>query len=494
MENLDLMNQKKAEIMNRINQAIKDNNEEAFSASFDEFTNLIQEAVMEEAQGLRAAADSNILRGRGVRQLTSEEHNYYQEVMQAMRSSNPKQALTDLDAVMPKTVIDTVFEDLKEEHELLELINFQNTSGLVEFLVNKNPNQMAKWGILTGKIEEELTSGFKKIIVNLNKLSAFLPISKSMLDLGPEWLDRYVRAILSEALANGLEEGMVGGTGKDMPIGMNRQVGDDVTVVGGVYPLKELVPLTSLSPEAYGDMVARLAITPNGHTRKVLEVILIVNPVDYLKKIMPATTVRGANGTYVNNVFPFPTKPIQSTHVEVGKAILGLPSRYFMGVGTEKSGKIEMSDEYKFLDDERVYLVKLYGHGEPMDNNAFIYLDISDLKPANHQVVVVDESGDPMPVYYPVFDARLSALTIGSLDLDPVFNKSVFNYSVTTTNATNTINATALADEGLVEITVNDVEVENGASATWTTGDNDVVINVTSGTETETYRVTVTKQ
>ena len=33
-----------------------------------------------------------------------------------------------------------------------------------------------------------------------------------MLDLGPEWLDRYVRTILAEALANGLE-GIISGRG-----------------------------------------------------------------------------------------------------------------------------------------------------------------------------------------------------------------------------------------------------------------------------------------
>ena len=53
-----------------------------------------------------------------------------------------------------------------------------------------------------------------------------------------------------------------------------------------------------------------------------------------------------------------------------------------MGIGTAKSGKIEYSDEYHFLEDERIYLTKLYGHGEPMDNNAFQVLDISGLKPA----------------------------------------------------------------------------------------------------------------
>lgn len=388
MKSLDLLKQKKVEIMNKLNQAMKDGNEEDFAQAFSEFTENIQEAVLEEAKGLVQAADASVLVGRGVRQLTSDENKYFQKVIEAMKTSNPRQALTELDVVMPKTVIDAVFEDLIETHLLLDAINFQNTSGLIEFLVNTNGHQLATWGTLTSAIVTELTSGFKKINMALTKLSAFLPVAKSMLDLGPTWLDRYVRAILGEAISNGLEEAIINGTGKDMPIGMNRQVGEGVTVTDGVYPLKATVAVTSFDPVTYGTLISGMAVGPNGKSRVVSEVLMIVNPVDYLQKIMPATTVRGADGRYVNNVFPFPTKPMQSVQVPVGKAIIGLGSRYFMGIGTAKSGKIEYSDEYKFLEDERVYLVKLYGHGEPLDNTAFVYADISGLKAATQTVTV----------------------------------------------------------------------------------------------------------
>ena len=65
-----------------------------------------------------------------------------------------------------------------------------------------------------------------------------MPVCKAMLELGPEWLDSFVRQVLYEAYANGLEAGFVSGDGNGKPIGMNRQVGDNVTVTGGVYPEK----------------------------------------------------------------------------------------------------------------------------------------------------------------------------------------------------------------------------------------------------------------
>lgn len=83
----------------------------------------------------------------------------------------------------------------------------------------------------------------------------------------------------------------------------------------------------------------------------------------------------------------------------------------------------------------------------------------------------------------------LTGLTIGALTLVPEFDTETTEYTATTTNATNTITATVSAG-GTATITVNDVEIENGGSATWEEGENTVKV-VVGGT---TYTVTVTKE
>lgn len=400
--NPDLIKMKKDEILQKMNKVLAEGNEEEFAQVFSEFADNLQQTVIEEAkaqakieaEGVTQSVDTNVLVGRGVRQLTTKENKFYQKTIEAMQSTDPKQALTNLDVVMPETIIDAVFDDLKEEHELLSVIDFQNTSGIVKMLLNTHGNQLATWDALCTEIVKELTSGFKLVDMSLNKLSAFIPICKDMLDLGPVWLDRYVRIILGEAIAFGLEEAIINGTGKNMPIGMNREVGEDVVVTGGVYPLKDTVAITDLSPAAYGTLLANMAKVPKGDgeeiSRIVSSVIMIVNPTDYLTKIMPATTIRGTDGLYRSDVLPFPTKIVQSIQMPEGKAIVGLSKKYFMGIGTAKSGKIDYSDDYRFLADERVYLTKLYGHGQALDDNAFVYADISGLKPANVKVEVTN--------------------------------------------------------------------------------------------------------
>jgi HK97 family phage major capsid protein len=388
MKNKDVLMQEKTKILQQMNDAITNNDPDAFAEAFEKLSMNIQENILSEVEAQQQAADAVVLAGRGVHQLTSEETKYYQSVIQAMKSSNPQQALTDLEVVMPKTVIDRVFEDLTQQHPLLEAIDFQNTSGLIEMYLNTDEVELATWGKLTDTITKELTSGFKQVNMGLKKLSAFLPVCKAMLDLGPAWLDRYVRDILTEAIYNGLEEGIIAGTGKDQPIGMMKKVGDDVEVSGGTYPDKDALAVTSLDPVSYGSLLAKLAVTPKGKSRIVQNVIMVVNPSDYFTKVMPGTTIMSPAGIYVNNVLPYPTAVIQSVRVPAGKAILGLGKKYFMGIGTAKSGKIEYSDQCRFLEDERVYLTKLYGHGEPVDNNAFLVLDISKLKPAILKVEV----------------------------------------------------------------------------------------------------------
>ena len=395
MRNLDLVQEERNEILQRMNTAISENDTEAYQEAFADLANSIQQVVLSEYKQAVQSNDSAVLAMRGCRQLTSEENKYYNALIDAMKQKNPKQALADIDVVMPRTIIDDVFEDLTTDHPLLDAIDFQNAGAVTEWLLNANPDQLATWSPLCAEIVKELTSGFKKIDLQQNKLSAFIPVCKAMLDLGPVWLDRYVRTILSEALYLGLEDGILNGKGQTAelhePIGMRKDMSKAVDPATG-YADKDKVVMNALDPSAYGEVLVGLAETENGHARVIDSVILVVNPKDYLTKIMPATTPRATDGTYTHNVFPFPTTVIQSARLAEGEAIMGLGKRYLMATGTGKSGKIEYSDEYRFLEDERVYLTKFYGHGQPKDNNSFILLDISNLKPTIQKVITVAET------------------------------------------------------------------------------------------------------
>ena len=89
--------------------------------------------------------------------------------------------------------------------------------------------------------------------------------------------------------------------------------------------------------------------------------------------------------------------------------------------------------------------------------------------------------------------ANLSGLTIGSLSLTPGFDPWVTDYSVTTSNATNKVTATAESADSTIQIMNGEAEVENGSSASWSDGENALTITVRNGDQTKVYTVTVTK-
>lgn len=91
-------------------------------------------------------------------------------------------------------------------------------------------------------------------------------------------------------------------------------------------------------------------------------------------------------------------------------------------------------------------------------------------------------------------DATLSALTIGSLTLTPEFSPSVNSYTATTSNASNTITATATDSTATVEIYFGEEEINNGSSVTWEEGENTITVSVTNGSARGSYTVVVTKE
>lgn len=386
MKNKDFMNQTQLEIAQRISNAATEGNVEEFQAGLQDLFQNIEDTILAQAAQMRAEADTAALAQRGVRVLTSRENEFYNKLIEAMDSNNGNlmMALSDVDKTFPTTTINQVMEDMKQNHPLLAAVDTVNATGLMKFLMNTDEGDTAAWGALNDAIVKEITSGFAEIELGQFKLSAFMPISQDMLALGANWLDVYIRTCLSEALAIGYEKAIVSGTGKNQPIGMDRSVADDVVVEGGVYPQKEKVAVTDLKPATYGNLISKLATNRKGKARAVNGLIMVVNPVDYFKLVMPATTMLIPGGGYANGVLPVPTQIIQSVAVAAGEAILGMGKKYFLGVGGKRG--IQFSDEYKFIEDQRYYKIVAYGNGRPKDNNAFLRLDISTLEPLTYEV------------------------------------------------------------------------------------------------------------
>lgn len=401
---------KQKEAVEALMSAMKEGNQEKIQDAWTQFHESIVESVRRDFE--TANGDSRILAQRGFRQLTAEEKSYYETLIQAGKSKNPMQTYDGLldDKVMPATIIEDVYRDLVKDHQLLGEINFQSVSYLTRWILNDHPEQAATWGAVNSEIATKIKSAFRTVEITQCKLSAYALIEKDMLDLGPVFLDNYIRTFLKEAIAAALETAIVTGNGKNQPIGLDRDIHHGVTVSDGVYPKKTAVKLNSFMPKDYGPVISKLTKTEvwytqdssgavtaagtaansdgspkagytkhGGKERKFSEVMLICNLKDYLEKVMPATTVLNTGSGFVKNVFPFPTKVVTSGAVESGEAILCLPKEYFLGIGTSKDGTLEYTDDRFFLEDQRAFKSKMHAMGLAFDDTVSVLLDISDL-------------------------------------------------------------------------------------------------------------------
>lgn len=351
--------------------------------------NEVLQGVQEDIRQYQQTQDRQVLAQRGYRTLTAHEETWYQKVIDALKTTNPKQAFAEIinsdqeEDIMPSSIFEDVFRNLETEHPLLKCVNMQQVGYLTKWIRNKHTAQMAAWGAITATVEKEITSSLEVVDVKQNKLSCFAILELGMLDLGPVFLDKYIRTCMTEAMSAALEMAVLSGTGLNQPIGMDRDLGDASFNAATGWAKKAAVAVTGFAPAVYGALVAQLAKDANGNPRKFSKVALVCNLTDYLTKVMPATTVLNSAGAYVNNLFPFPTDVIVSNFVSDGEAVLGLPGEYTVYVGqSRRNNVIEYDDSVKFLEDQRVFKVVSYADGRATDNTCFLLLDISGLEPA----------------------------------------------------------------------------------------------------------------
>ena len=389
------------EAAGKLAKAFASDDETQIAQAFVDFQTSTLESVREEYEDAVKTNDRAILAQRGFRQLTSDETEYYEGVIErALNKRAPRQEADGFihigngegDAnmptkMMPETVINDIFENLTENHPILAKVKLTNVNYLTTWLRNKHTRQLAAWGEVEGAITEEIKSAFETVTVTQGKLSAFVLVSIDMLRLGPTFLDGYIRTVLTEAIACGLEDGIVNGTGiGGQPIGLIKDPDGNISQSTG-YPDKTQDVVTSFEPAEYGALVAKLAKDAKGHVKpSIADLTLACNLTDYLTKVMPATTVLTTDGRYVNNLLPIATDVITSEVIQDGEAILFLPSEYDLLVGGVRG--IEYSDEYKFLEDQRVLKSVMYAYGLPTDSTTALYLDISGLEPGYVNVKV----------------------------------------------------------------------------------------------------------
>ncbi|PGL45483.1 phage major capsid protein [Bacillus thuringiensis] len=308
--------------------------------------------------------DRSIMQSRGANVLTSEEMKFFNAVVEEGGFKSTE--------TLPKTTQERIFDDLVEDHPFLKHIGLENLGAVTEFIYG-DPEGAAVWGPLFDGIKGKLNATFRKDSISQLKLTAFIPLANDMLKLGPVWVERYVRTMITEAMKVGLERGFVAGTGKNEPIGLLKDPSG--SVVNGVYPDKKPVGTLTFEPgrktinELKGvvkllakklDADGSDADRPKNIAGKV---VMVTNPFDTFD-IQANATIQNAAGVYVTSL-PFNPILTESVFVPQGKVLFFVKGQYVAAMGgTEPIKKYE---ETLALEDATVYIAKQYATGKPKD-------------------------------------------------------------------------------------------------------------------------------
>lgn len=382
MLNKDLVNETTNEYFQELAKALQSGDSEGAAKAMQSMQTQICQMIEKEFEQYGNISDMAVLQSRGLRPLTSEENGWYQKFIGAVKTG-AKQAITNLTDAMPVTIIDRVIEDMKSAHPLLDAIQIQNAAGATKLVMNaiQMASKLGTWGAVGSAIATQISGEIEVVDITNGKYTAYFIIPKDFVkfnfSFAPMWVDQYIRIVLSESVAFGLENTIVSGNGQNQFIGMTM---DTTTAVGGVYSAKTATALADFE-EAYAEVVAGLAKDGNNNIRTIPEVLLVVNPIDYIKKIrrVQNAIVPGIGVVdLISNTYP--TKVVTSVFMPENKAAAGIAKNYFAAINGGKSGIIEYSDENQFIEDNRVYTTRVYGYGRPIDNTSFAYLDITNVE------------------------------------------------------------------------------------------------------------------
>lgn len=315
--------------------------------------------------------DRSILQQRGQNVLTSEETKFFNAVVQ-------DGGFTD-DSILPVTTQERVFEDLVTEHPLLDALGLQDLGAVTRF-IDSDPTKAYVWGALFGDIKGQVNAAFSEEQIGQLKLTAFAAIPNDMLDLGPAWVERYVRTLIVESYSVGLEFGFVNGGGPtvNQPIGLLKDIAEN-----GAITDKESSGTLTFEPSDRGEIVAgelynvvkALSTDSKGKSRKVLnKIVMVVNPIDSIA-VQARNTIQTATGQWVM-ALPYNIQTVESEEVPVGKAIFFVKGQYLAALAG--GYKFKKFDQTLAIEDATLYTIKQFANGKPKknDNKASLVYDL----------------------------------------------------------------------------------------------------------------------
>lgn len=308
--------------------------------------------------------------------MTNEEVKFFNEIKTDTGFKEPK--------LLPETVVTEVFDDMVQQHPLLQAIGLVN-QGISLKIIQSDATGVIGWVKVFGEITSQLDAKFNETKADQSKATAFLVLPKDLSDFGPSWIKQYVITQITEAFAVGAETTFLTGDGNDKPIGLNRSVKEGVAVTGGAYPEKTSSGTltfadTKTAAKELAGVIKNLSTKENGHSIVAKgKTVLVMGPGESMD-VEAQFMVQNLAGQFVT-ALPFGLTIVESEFAPADKVIAFVQGRY----DAFQAGplKIQPYDQTLALEDMDLYTAKQFFYGKAKDDKAAAVYDLALATPGS---------------------------------------------------------------------------------------------------------------
>lgn len=416
---------------------------------------------------------------------------FFSELRNAARS---KRDITGGELTIPVVFLDLIAENMYRYSKLMRRVRIRNVNGEARQTIAGTVPE-AVWTEMCGAINE-LTFDFNQITLDGFKVAGYVPVCNSLLEDNDVNLASWIVEMLSEAIGLAKDKAILygKGSGQKMPIGIVTRLAQESKPTD--YPATApawvdlhtsniiTIPTASTGEAFWAALAVAAGNTFTRYSRG--ERFWAMNS-KTLATLQSKAILATALGRYVT--FDGMTMPIIGGDVEIlefipdGDIVGGYGNLYLWA---QRSGlTIEASREVQFIQDNTVFRGKERADGMPVIPGAFVAININGSAVTTSMTFAADNANN----------AKLSALTVGSLSLSPAFDGDVLSYTATASAATAAVNATTEVAGAQVAINYNNANVKNGGTVTWLADGaaHPLTVTVKNGNETVVYTVNVTK-
>lgn len=516
---------REAELETAINEAETEEDEAAVSEEIEKFETEKEahegekKRLQEEIEGLeaelketesKAPGEPESRTGREGSRRTMERRNFFGMNMQEREafladndvkaflsrvreigSAAPvnKRAVTGADLTIPTAVLELIRQNIMDYSKLVRRVRLRTVSGKARQTVMGTIPE-AVWTEMCAKLNE-IDFGFTQTEVDGYKVGGVIYICKatledSDLDLAAEIIDA-----LGIAIGIALDKAILYGLGTKMPLGIVTRLAQES--VPSDYPAtarpwqdlhtSNMITIQSNATglEFFKEIVLAGGKASNKYARGTK--FWAMNDTTYTKIKVEAMNFNSA-GAIVS--VQDGTMPVAGGDIVVlsddiipdNNIVAGYGELYLLA---ERAGsEFARSDEYRFAEDQVAFKGTARYDGEPVIAEGFIAIGLG-AAPQTSATFTGDTAND----------ATLESLDLGST-LTPEFAPNKYDYTLSTTSASVTVEAIATQDSAKIAMTFDGKKIRNGASLTLADTKN-LVVTVTNGLGKQTYTVTITK-